>query len=96
MNDFSNMHSVSYETIDNAIAFAKPNYYMAKIDLKAAYRSVPINKDCYKMTGLKWRFAGTSFDTYLFDTRLPFGSRLGPSIFTRLTQAVKRMMNHMG
>lgn len=96
MNDYSTLVSVSYETLDDALKLAKPGYYMCKVDLKSAYRSVPIHKDCYPMTGLKWQFEGQPQPTYLFDTRLPFGSRLGPSIFSRLSQAVKRMMMRRG
>ena len=33
---------------------------------------------------------------YLHDTKLPFGSRLAPGIFHRLTQSVKRMMARRG
>ena len=36
----------------------QPNYFMAKIDLRHAYRSVPIHKSNYLATGLQWYFAG--------------------------------------
>ena len=65
---------------------------MAKIDLQAAYRSVLIHPSQYPLTGLKWRFAGDSQATYMVDTRLPFGARLSPGVFHKLTQAAKAMM----
>ena len=44
------------------------------------------------VTGFKWNFG----DVYLKDTKLPFGAKLSPGIFHRLTQAVKRMMARRG
>ena len=96
MNDYATPDSVKYESLQNALDLAKQGYYLAKVDLKSAYRSVPIHKECYPMTGLKWHFAGDLEPTYMFDTRLPFGSRLGPGVFSRLSQAVKRMMGRRG
>ena len=96
MNDYSGVASVKYESLDAACALAKPGWYMAKVDLRAAYRSVPIHPEDYCTTGINWHFTGDSGPRYLFDTRLPFGSRLGPCIFSRITQAVKRIMYRKG
>lgn len=96
MNNYATMRPERFQTIDDACKLAKPNYWCAKLDLKAAYRSVPIHSDDYKVTGFKWRFAGDSQPTYLFDSRLPFGSTLAPSHFHRLSQAVARCMRRRG
>ena len=72
------------------------NYYLAKIDLRHAYRSVPIHPSNYPATGLKWTFSGDSRPTYMYDTRLCFGGRRSPGIFHRLTQSVRRMMCRKG
>lgn len=96
MNDYSALYPVRYQTLEEAYSLAKPNYYMAKVDLKSAYRSVPIHPSDYCLTGLKWRFSSSDKPTYLFDSRLPFGSRNACSIFHRLTQAVKRCMQRRG
>ena len=69
---------------------------MGKIDLESAYRSVEIHPNDYESTGLQWRFPGESSDTFMFDTRLPFGAKRAPWIFHRLTQAVRRMMMRRG
>ena len=69
---------------------------MAKVDLRHAYRSVPVHPANFKALGLKWRFKGRQAFTYLVDTRLPFGGRSAPGIFHRLTQAVRRMMKRRG
>ena len=66
---------------------------MAKIDLKSAYRSIPIHPSNYAGTGLKWKFKGNKVKfTYFVDTRLPFGGKRSPEIFNRLTQAVRHIM----
>ena len=65
---------------------------MAKIDLRHAYRLVPIHPANYQATGCKWQFSGDDHFTYFYNTRLPFGAKSSPEIFHRLTQSVCRMM----
>lgn len=96
MNDYATLHSERFQTIADACKIAKPGYWCAKLDLKAAYRSVPIHKDDYKVTGLKWHFSGEKDPTYLFDSRLPFGATLAPSHFHRLSQAIGRCLRRQG
>ena len=69
---------------------------MAKVDLKWAYRSVGTRKAHNTLAGLKWIFRGDSRPTYLCDQRLLFGSRMSPSAFNRITQAVRRMLADKG
>ena len=74
----------------------KKGYFMAKVDLESAYRSVRIHPDDYNATGIKFKFPGNESSTYMYDTRLPFGARKSPGIFNCITQAVKRMMISRG
>lgn len=83
-----------FSTVDDAASKMTNNCYFAKVDLKSAYRSVPISKRSQKVTGLKWQFNNQT--VYLKDTKLPFGAKLSPGIFHRLTQAVKRIMAGKG
>ena len=83
-----------YATVDDAAKCMTEKCYMAKVDLKSAYRSVKISEHSHQVTGLKWDFNGKT--VYLRDTKLCFGARLSPGIFHRLTQAVKRMMSRRG
>ncbi|KAL9955790.1 hypothetical protein ACROYT_G037169 [Oculina patagonica] len=96
VNDYITTRSFKFQSLDDAIKLLQPNYYMAKIDLKHAYRSVPIHPANYQATGCKWRFTGDNFDTFFYDTRLPFGAKSSPEIFHRITQAVRRMMAKRG
>ncbi|KAL9975581.1 hypothetical protein ACROYT_G012757 [Oculina patagonica] len=86
----------SYVTVDKAVSLIKSNAYLAKIDLKSAYRHVPIHPSNYTATGLAWHFRGDSTLTYLYDCKLPFGAAKSPEIFHRLTQAITRMMERRG
>ena len=92
LNDYADLESCKYQTLDDAISLLTPGCYMAKIDLRHAYRSVHIHPDNYEATGLKWRFGDSRHVTYFVDARLPYGGRRAPGIFNRLTQAVKCMM----
>jgi hypothetical protein len=96
MNDYSTLHSERFQTISDACKIAKKGYWCAKLDLKAAYRSVPVHCNDYKVTGLKWQFKGDKEVTYLFDSRLPFGASSAPSHFHRLSQAIARCMRRRG
>ena len=96
MNDYSTLYPIRYQTLEDAYKMAAPGRFLAKIDLKSAYRSVPIHPSDYELTGIKWKFHGEDDSTYMVDTRLPFGARNGCSIFHRLSQSVKRMMFRRG
>ncbi|MES9879857.1 MAG: reverse transcriptase domain-containing protein [Sedimenticola sp.] len=95
VNDFctTDWHH-TFARVDDAAALMTEGCYFAKVDLKSAYRSVGISKRSQSVTGFKWDFNGKT--VYLKDTKLPFGAKLSPGIFHRLTQAVKRMMARKG
>jgi hypothetical protein len=84
--------SVTYSTVDEAVKFIKPGSFLAKIDIKSAYRAVPIHPECYCFTGLQWHFQGDSETTYLYDCRLPFGASRSCRIFQALTNSIVRII----
>ena len=96
MNDYASNEACKYQSLQEALDLVKEGHHIAIIDLKSAYRSVKIHPFNYEATGLQWTFKGEDRPTYLVDTRLPFGSRKSPSIFNRLTQAIRRMMANRG
>ena len=97
VNDYAPLgDKLSYQSLDDAVKLLVPGGYSAKVDLKSAYRSVSIHPDDQGFMGLAWTFKGHTHPTYMVDTRLPFGSRLAPGIFHRLTQSVRRMMPRRG
>ena len=95
VNDYcSSDWKQKFSRVDDAAAMMTEGCYFAKVDLKNAYRSVGISQSSQRVTGLQWDFQGQTI--YMTDTRLPFGARLSPGIFHRLTQAVKRIMARKG
>lgn len=96
VNSYIDIEKQKFQTLDDAARLLRPGYYMAKVDLRHAYRSVPVHPANWSALGLKWRFRGHKHFTYLVDTRLPFGGKSAPGIFHRLTQAVRRMMGRTG
>ena len=96
LNDYAEIDSFKFQSVDDAIALLREGYYMAKIDLRHAYRTVHIQPNNYQATGLKWKFQNSKKFTYMVDTRLPYGGRRALGIFHHLTQAVKHMMARHG
>ena len=96
VNDFvSNLDKHKFQTVDDAVKLVTKNCYMAKVDLKSAYRSVRLSSKSQQVTGFKWTFPDGR-EHVLLDKKLPFGSKLAPGIFHRLSQAVRRMMSRRG
>ena len=96
VNHYASLDLCKYDSLQDALDLMKRGYYMAKVDLESAYRSVRIHPENYQATGIKFKFPGDQFSTFMYDSRLPFGARKSPGIFNRITQAVKRMMIRKG
>ena len=95
VNDYASLNeSQQFQTIDDATSLLQQGYFMAKVDLKSAYRSVRISTDSQRFTGLQLSLDG--HNVYMYDTKLPFGSRFSPGVFHRLTQCVKRLLEKRG
>ena len=63
---------------------------MAKMDIKSAYRMVPVHPGDRPLLAVQW--AGQTF----FDTRLPFGLRSAPKIFSAVADALQWMFTRQG
>jgi hypothetical protein len=92
VNLYAHNTSVSYASIVTVTNYFSPAGFMAKIDLQAAYRSIPISPSDYELTGIRWKFHGNSEVSYLVDSRLPFGASMSCQIFQRISDAISRMM----
>ena len=91
-DDATQEQAIKYQTVQDACGLPDQGHYMAKIDLKCAYRSVALHPSQYSFTGLQLMFKSEQAPRFLVDTRLPFGARLSASHFHRLTQAVQRII----
>ncbi|XP_033730239.1 uncharacterized protein LOC117319560, partial [Pecten maximus] len=95
VNDYAGeIEKQKFSSVDTAARMVTKNCFMAKVDLKSAYRVVKISKNSQKATGIQWQFPEGI--RYFYDSKLPFGSKLAPGIFHRLSQAVVRMMAKRG
>ena len=85
--------SLRYASLDDATRVVQKlgrGAVLAKLDLKKAYRMVPVHPDDHALLGIRW---GT--DVYI-DTALPFGLRLAPKIFSAVTDALAWVLHCNG
>ena len=70
-NSYMDLDHYKYVTVDEAACQAKPGFWLAKIDLKHAYRSVGTRPNSWKVTGMSSHFEGTANATFLYDNASP-------------------------
>ena len=71
-------YSLHYITIDTAISIIQnigQGCFMSKLDIKSAFRNIPVHPSDWELLGMKWN------GLYFFDTVLPFGLRSAPYLF---------------
>ena len=74
-------YSLQYVRVDDAIRILKslgPGSFMAKTDLKSAFRLIPVHPDHWHLLGIHWQ------SQYYIDLYLPFGLRSAPFLFNQL------------
>lgn len=77
--------TVKYENFDTAtdlVYHRGKDCLMTKIDIKHAFRLLPVRQSQWVLLGIHW------MNMYFVDTRLPFGLRSSPAIFTSFANAV--------
>lgn len=85
--------SLSYLSVDRVVGKVialGTGTLLAKFDLKAAYRNVPIHPDDRWMLGMAWE------DQVYVDIALPFGLRSAPIIFSALADALEFAIRSKG
>jgi len=78
LNKFVAYHHFKMESLKHVISMIRPNCFMASVDLKDAYYSVPIHQDHEKYLKFEWKG-----QLYQF-TCLPNGLACAPRLFTKL------------
>ena len=66
----------------DAIVAMGRGVWMSKVDLRHAYKQLPIDPLDYPLTGIKWR------DRWYYDTRAQFGGRWGAAACQRNTEGL--------
>ena len=85
--------SLSYVTVDRIarmVAALGKGALMAKVDVEAAYRLVPIHPDDRPLLAIRWH------DETFCDGRLPFGLRSAPKIFNTVADALEWHVRRLG
>ena len=78
--------SVKYATLGKAITIIKKlgkGCYLAKTDIKSAFRIIPVRPSEYKLLGFKWR------DKYFIEAVLPQGAASSCRIFETFSTAIE-------
>lgn len=93
VNDFipSEFSSVSYATINDAISALKrtgKGCFMAKTDIKSAFRIIPVHPDDHPLLGMKWE------NLYYYDRCLPMGCSSSCAIFEAFSTALEWIAIH--
>ena len=88
VNDFINplLCSLSYASVEDAAAFvlrAGRGALLAKLDIKSAYRNIPVHPGDQHLLGMRWQ------DRLFIDACLPFGLRSAPKIFNATADALE-------
>ena len=78
--------------LHDAYPLMTPHCYMAKVDIKSAFRTVSVRPDQQDVLSINWDQNDPHRSRYIRDTRLPFGWAGSPEAFCRLTAAVRAMM----
>ena len=82
---------VQYSTVDDAVELISrygTGTILAKIDLKAAFRMVPIDPKDWDLLGMKWQ------GSFYLDTCLPFGLRSAPYLFNHFAEALHWILDN--
>ena len=85
--------SLSYMTVDDAaraIVSMGQGAMLAKVDIKSAYRIVPVHPDDRPLLGMMWK------EALYVDSALPFGLRSAPKIFTSIADALEWRLKRIG
>ena len=85
--------SLRYSSVDEAVDIIRHlgrDTQLVKLDIKDAYRLIPVHPDDYHLLGISWRG-----ETYI-DRALPFGLRSAPKIFSAVADFVAWVLHQHG
>ena len=84
--------SLRYASVDDAVIIKQlgRGTQLVKLDIKDAYRIIPVHPDDYHFLGVSWRG-----ETYV-DRALPFGLRSAPKIFSAVADFISWVLHQQG
>ena len=90
LNKFVTYHHFKMESLKQVVNMIRPNCFMAAVDLRDAYYSVPIHQDHQKYLKFDWQG-----QLYQF-TCLPNGLACAPRLFTKLLKPAYSTLRKQG
>ena len=81
---------VRVEDVVQELVRLRPGAKMAKLDIRSAYRMVPVHPQDRHLLGMMWE------ERVYVDAALPFGLRSAPKIFTALADAIEWIAKSQG
>ena len=84
----------SYNSVHNVCSLLKKGCYMATVDISTAYRSISIHPNQWTFQGVRWILDGE--ESLLLDTRICFGGKNSPYLFTQISNFITRCMSRRG
>ena len=90
LNQNIEYHHFKMDTFESALKLIKPNCFMASVDLRHAYYSVPVAKE--HQIKLRFVFQNTVYQY----VSLPNGISCAPRLFTKLLKPVYASLRQMG
>ena len=85
--------SIKYSSFDDAVTLVRSlgsSAFMAKLDIRHAFRFCPVRRDQWGLLGYCWQ------NQFYVDTRLPFGSRSSPYIFNTFADLLLWILIYVG
>ena len=90
LNQYVEYHHFKMDTFETALNLIKPNCFLASVDIRHAYYSVPIDEQYRKFLRFMWK--GKIFQY----SCLPNGLASAPRLFTKLMKVVYATLRRMG
>ena len=88
--DLCSLSYISVDDISGVIASVGKGALLAKVDIKSAYRIMPVHPEDRPLLGMQWKG-----ELYV-DTCLPFGLRSAPRIFTAVADMLEWCAKEQG
>ena len=88
---YTSLYSLLYCSIDNVYRIINklgPGALLSKIDLKDAFRLIPVRPAYWNLLGIHWR------QNFYINMCLPFGLRSAPYLFNRFSDALHWILQH--
>ena len=89
-DELSTLSYVSVDDIVDTILALGQGSLLAKIDVRSAYRVVPVHPEDRMLLGMSWK------GSIYVDAALPFGLRSAPKIFTAVADACEWILGQRG